>query len=104
MDQTSPPPIVCELQVDHRQGHVALAGRIVSSISARGSYRLEIDKEGPSGRSKVSQGGSFEVEPGHPTRVGDATFDFPPRTRFIARLTLATGERLYSCDSHEESL
>lgn len=104
MDQAAPPAIACTIQADRSAGRIALRGRIVAPAGARGAYRFEIQKTGPSGRSNISQGGVFGVPASGETQAGSATFDDAPQTHFIARLTLDADGRSYSCEKNEESL
>jgi YD repeat-containing protein len=94
--------IQCSVEVEREAGAVRLRGRVVSLHDAQGDYRLQIIKSGRSGSSRIAQGGRFEAKARVPAYVGSATLDFGATTRVSARLTIASGDKTYSCETHEE--
>jgi len=68
---------------------VELVGKVTSPVPAEGSYHFVIEKQGPSGRSDVTQSGDFLIGAGDgEEEVGRVTLDMDPSAFYVAHLII----------------
>lgn len=77
---------------------VELVGKVSSSVPAEGSYHFVIEKQGPSGRSDVTQSGDFLISASDgEEEVGRVTLDMDPSAFYVAHLVVEWNGREIDC-------
>jgi len=66
-------PLRCEVAVSGPSSARSFEGRVQSDRPVTGTYRLVIRRSGSSGQALITQAGDFNVSPGRPARLGQAT-------------------------------
>ena len=83
--------IKCEIERKTVRNGVELRGFVWADHQVDASYSLFVIKEGPSGRSSVSQRGLFRVTSGDPTPVGFVALNAGRADRYTAQLIVESG-------------
>jgi hypothetical protein len=97
-DAAPPPAISCSVEANRVDRKIRLRGKIISAVPASGNYQFEVEKNGPSGFSRVAQSGMFSIQTSEPAWAGEATFDFKRGTRVTVRLSGDALGRDFSCN------
>ncbi|MFQ6550198.1 curli-like amyloid fiber formation chaperone CsgH [Aestuariibius sp. 2305UL40-4] len=83
--------IKCEIERKAVRNGIELRGFVWADHQVDASYSLFVIKEGPSGRSSVSQRGLFRVTSGDPTPVGFVALNAGRADRYTAQLIVESG-------------
>ncbi|MEE2951285.1 MAG: curli-like amyloid fiber formation chaperone CsgH [Pseudomonadota bacterium] len=78
-------------------GGLQVTGRVLAVSSGAGSAKMSIEKNGPSGRTSTTQGGSFDLEKGEHRDIATVGLSFSPGDKLSIELVLtADGQTLSS--------
>lgn len=89
-------PVRCELLADSENGRLELESVFHTDMTAQGSYRLQVASSGPSGRSRISQGGYFQANAGAPETLGRVMLG-SHGTTYDVQLSVSIDGADYSC-------
>jgi len=79
----------CDIVKVETPSSIELVGKVSSSEPAEGSYHFVIEKQGPSGRSDITQSGDFLIGAGDgEEEVGRVTLDMDPSAFYVAHLVI----------------
>lgn len=63
-------PIGCEIRTGRGTARSSLEALIIANDSAAGRFTLELERKGPSGSSRITQGGDFDLSAGESEQIG----------------------------------
>lgn len=93
--QTSPDAPLCMIRIGSGPHATQLVGVLLGPEPAVGSYRLIVLKQGPSGRSRTVQDGSFTARgDGGETLLGAVAIRLGSGDTLNAELTIRAGEQV----------
>ncbi|WP_338103545.1 curli-like amyloid fiber formation chaperone CsgH [Methylorubrum populi] len=94
-----PPPLACSLSEHHAGMQVEILAEIRANSVQQGLYRLRVTKDGPSGRTQVSQQAAFSLEPGAVARMHGVSLSMEHQARYRAVLIVEAGDQAtYRCE------
>lgn len=77
----------CDIVRVETPSSIELVGKVSSPVPAEGSYHFVIEKQGPSGRSDITQSGDFLISAEeNEEEVGRVTLDMDPSAFYVAHL------------------
>lgn len=63
-------PIGCEIRTGRGAARSSLEALIIANDSSAGRFTLELERKGPSGSSRITQGGDFDLSAGETEQIG----------------------------------
>lgn len=102
------PPVVpstppqCAIEVVSTPQGTRLRPVARSGSDLSGSYRLNVETSGTSGRSTVSQGGDFSLLAGREEMLGSVSLGQASGTRLVARMDLSWAGGRTHCVRHAQ--
>jgi hypothetical protein len=95
-DMADTQPIRCELNISESGNSVIIEAEARADRPMTGTYTLDIRGRSAGGSSMISQSGDFEISPGTPTQLGQATLG-GRRANYSAELTVTSGGVRQTC-------
>jgi len=74
-DFSAQSPIGCELRTGRGTARSSLEALIIANDASVGRFTLELERKGPSGSSRISQGGDFDLSAGETEQIGRVMLD-----------------------------
>lgn len=69
-DPVDQSPVGCEIRTGGGTARSSLEALIIANDSSVGRFTLELERKGPSGSSRVTQGGDFDLSAGETEQIG----------------------------------
>lgn len=103
MEPVSPSPaeaaLRCRIQRETSGPMTTLRGIALARTNVAGTYTLLVVKTGPSGTSRLSQGGRFQTSAGGQAGLGEVRLSLEPDAGFEATLTLDVDGQRVGCEA-----
>jgi len=84
----------CEIASTDANGMFALRGIVHATASLAGTFNLDVSGSGGGGSTSVSQAGTFTVNAGEPTPIGNVTVSNNGQTYTVTLVVEAGGTRV----------
>ena len=91
--------LLCEIRATPVPGGVELEAVASGNRALTGSYSFTIEKSGPSGDSKIAQGGEFSLRRGAEQVLGSAGLGLAGADSYSARLVLTDTSGAVLCEA-----
>ncbi|MBL6936188.1 MAG: hypothetical protein ISS15_13970 [Alphaproteobacteria bacterium] len=98
-----PRAVSCDIRATPISGVLRLEGIVHAAPGTTGSYRFMLEKDGPSGSSKVGQGGDFVVPVSGETIVTHTDFNVGKADTYRADMRVTVAGDANSCTAAKAS-